>query len=77
MVFDEFSFPFTPPISVPPVTELVPNTLAEWISPSPAPPPTNRPIISPTLDKNHARLFTSENSPSLQPIPSLTTQGKR
>ncbi|GMY22734.1 UBN2_2 domain-containing protein [Fagus crenata] len=56
------------------VTELVPNTLAEWISPSPAPPPTNSPIISPTLDKNHARLFTSENPPSLPPIPSLTPE---
>uniref|UniRef100_A0A2N9H082 Uncharacterized protein n=1 Tax=Fagus sylvatica TaxID=28930 RepID=A0A2N9H082_FAGSY len=74
VVFDEYSFPFAPPISVPPVTELVSNTLAEWISPSPAPPPKNPPIISPTLDKNHARLFTSENSPSLQPIPSLAPE---
>ena len=74
MVFDEFSFPFTPPISVPPVTELVPNTLVEWISPSPAPPPTNPPLISPMLDKNHARLFTSENSPTLPPIPSLAPE---
>uniref|UniRef100_A0A2N9J0X7 Uncharacterized protein n=1 Tax=Fagus sylvatica TaxID=28930 RepID=A0A2N9J0X7_FAGSY len=62
VVFDETSFPFAPPISIPPITELVPSTLAEWISPSPAPPPKNPPLISPTLDKNHAQPPTSTHS---------------
>ncbi|GMY26803.1 hypothetical protein FCV25MIE_22045, partial [Fagus crenata] len=55
-------------VSVPQVADLVPTHLTDWTSPSPAP------NLSPTLDKDHARLFSPQNPDPTPPISSLSPE---